>query len=131
MIINDSFGSWNEILFGVPQGSILGYLLFNIVICDMLYFMMNFEIANYADGSTPFSSKLDARSVFGELEISSSILSTWLKNNNTKANIDKSHLLLCGKNNLTANIDRYVLESEDNQVLLGITIDSKLSFNKH
>ena len=48
-----------------------------------------------------------------------------------RANTDKSHLLLSGKNNLTANIDGNVTESEDNQVLLGITIDSNLLFNKH
>ena len=48
-----------------------------------------------------------------------------------KANTDKSHLLLSSKNNLTANIDGNVMEPEDNQVLLDITIDSNLSFNKH
>ena len=52
--INDSFSSWSDILFGVPQGSILRYLLFNIFICDMFYFMGNFEIANYADDSNHF-----------------------------------------------------------------------------
>ena len=116
MKINNSFSSQSEILFGVPQGSILGPWLFNIFICDMFYFMANFEIASYVDGSTPFSVKLDGRSVVDELEISSSILFIWLKNNFMKANTDKSHLLLSGKNNLTANIDENVIESEGNQV---------------
>ena len=48
-----------------------------------------------------------------------------------KANTEKSHLLLSGSNRLTANIDGNVIESEDNQILFGITIDSNLSFNKH
>ena len=48
-----------------------------------------------------------------------------------KANTDKSHLLLSGNSNLTVNIDGNVIKSEGNQVLLGITIDSNLSFNKH
>ena len=84
----------------------------------MFYFMVNFEIANYADDSTPFSAKLDARSVIDELEVSSSILFVWLKNNYMNANTQKSSSVIWQKNNLTANIDGNVVESEDNQVLL-------------
>ena len=47
-----------------------------------------------------------------------------------KANTKKSHLL-SGSNMLITNIDGNDMESEDNQILLGITIDSNLSFNKH
>ena len=97
----------------------------------MFYFMEDYEIANYADDSTPFSTKPDHKSVVQELEVSSSILFTWLRNNYMKANTDKSHLLLSGNSNLTANIDGNVIESEGNQVLLGITVNSNLSFNKH
>ena len=97
----------------------------------MFYFLVNFEIANYADVSTPFSAKIDARSVIDELEVSSSILLIWLKNNYMNANTQKSSSVIWPKNNLTANIDGNVIESEVNQVLLGIIIDSNLSFNKH
>ena len=129
--IDDSYSSWSEILYGVPQGSILGPLLFNIFICDMFYFMEDFEIANYADDSTPFSAKINHELVVEELEVSSSVLFTWLRNNYMKANTHKSHLLLSGNIDLNANIDGNVIESEDSQVLLGITIDSNLSFNTH
>ena len=129
--INYSFSSLSETLFGVPQGSIIGPLLFNIFICDMFYFMEDYEIANYTDDSTPFSAKPGHKSVIQELQASSSILFTWFRNNYMKANTDKSHLLLSGNSNLTANIDGNVIESEGNQVLLGITIDSNLSFNMH
>ena len=59
-----------------------------------------FEIANYADDSTQFSPKLNHKSVVEELEISSSVLFTWIWNNYMKANTEKSHLLLFGSNKL-------------------------------
>ena len=127
--IKYSFSFWSEILFGGPEG--FEPLLFNIFTCDMFYFMEGFEIANYADDSTPISAKLDGRTVVNELKISYSILFTWLKNNYVKENTSRSHLLLSANNKLAANIDGTVIESEGNQVLLGIIIESNLSFNKH
>ena len=35
--VNSSYSSWEEILFGVHQGSKLGPLLFNIFLCDMFF----------------------------------------------------------------------------------------------
>ena len=129
--INDSYGSSSKILLGVPQKSILGPLLFNIFICDMFYLKEDFKIANCQDVSTPFSAKLNHKLVVEELEILSTVLLTWLRNTYMKVNTDKSHLLLSGSNKLTANIKGDIMESEDNQILFGITIDSNLSFNKH
>ena len=48
-----------------------------------------------------------------------------------KANTDKSHILLSGKNKQAANIDGHQIISEDEQVLLGVTIDSSLTFESH
>ena len=73
-------------LFGVPLGSILGPLLFNIFICNMIYFLEDFDIANYADDSTPYCARESAEFVVNNLEQSSTIPSEWLSNDYMKVN---------------------------------------------
>ena len=51
---NGSFSYFIVLLLGVPQGSILVPLLFNIYICDLFFFVEE-DVTSYADDRTPYS----------------------------------------------------------------------------
>ena len=51
--IDNTYSPWQDILYAVPQGSILGPLLFNIDLCDLFLIMNHEDIANHADDNTP------------------------------------------------------------------------------
>ena len=61
--LNATYRSWSEILFGIPQGSILGTLLLNIFLCDLFQFFPDADIVNYAGDNTPHSSNINLNKV--------------------------------------------------------------------
>ena len=50
--INATYSLWEEILFGVLQGSFLSPLIFNIFLCDQFWIMYQTDFASYADDNT-------------------------------------------------------------------------------
>ena len=72
--INSSYSCWEEILFGVSQGSILGPLLFNIFLCDSFYMMSD---TDFADVNTPYVSADIIDEVIKRLEAASVKLFKW------------------------------------------------------
>ena len=129
--VNDTYSSWKDIFYGVPQESILGPLLFNIHLCDLFYFLEGLDIASYADDTTIYTVNEKEESVISALETSSSLLFGWFNNNFMKANIGKSHLIMSCTEATTVMIDGLPIDSSKTEVLLGITIDQELKFDDH
>ena len=126
-----SYSSWEEILFGVPQGSILGPLLFNIFLCDMFFELSQTDFASYADDNTPYAEADNIDEVITILENDSIQLFKWFSDNQMKANKDKCHLVISNNEKVSMKIDNIELENTSSEKLLGITIDSKLNFKEH
>ena len=129
--VNDAYSSWKDIFCGVPQGSILGPLLFNIHLCDLFYFLEDLDIPSYADDTTIYTVSEKKESAIRALEASSSLLFGWFNNNFIKANSDKSHLTISCAEATTSVIDGLPIDSSKTEVLLRITIDYELKFDDH
>ena len=76
--INNSYSTWVEIVFGVPQRSILGPLLFNIFLTDLFFIANSMDIANYGDDNMPYATANDIDSLIALLEEASKSLFTGL-----------------------------------------------------
>ena len=111
--ISDTYSSWQEILSGVPQGSILGPLLFNIDICGLFFIIKDCDIANYADDNTPYLSRKNVEEVLNGLENVSSNLFQWFAENKLKGNATKCDLLISSGENVRVNIGTSQIRNSD------------------
>ena len=128
--IGSSVSKWLEILFGVPQGSILGPILFNIFINDLLSLIKECDICNFADGNTIYACDQDISVVLNRLNNDLKNALNWFKCNFMVANPAKFQVIFLGNkdSSLGLNIDGNYVVGADCVKLLGVTIDRKLSF---
>ena len=133
--INGILSSWSDIQKGVPQGSILGPLLFNVFINDIFYFVKKGTLYNYADDNTLSYGHPDFNVLTSVLESESNVLINWFKVNKMQANPDKFQVLAVGKKTFDKNmkicIQNSTLSCEETVKLLGIEIDYQLNFDIH
>ena len=77
--IGSSFSSWCYINAGVPQGSILGTLFFNIFINDLFFTATKSEVCNFADDNTLYSGHKNLKHVFSNLKYDLRNVLDWFK----------------------------------------------------
>ena len=130
--VNNSFSKWADIKSGIPQGSILGPLLFNIYLNDIFYFVKESNLTNYADDNTPYATETTVNSILNSIQNDTLILINWFNDNYFKMNVDKCHLLVTNhEKDVFANIDGHKIHGSKSVKLLGIHIDNKLDFSEH
>ena len=130
--LNNTYSEWIDILFGVPQGSILGPLLFNIFLCDLFLFFHDIPVANYADDINPYCTGLKISDVLIKLGNAAETLLQWFKDIRMKANPDKYHLLINNtKESFQTKIGHETVSSSKYEKLLGVKVDHELNFNEH
>ena len=118
---------------GVPQGSILGPILFNIAINELLTtFKLSFA---YADDTLLYC---EAATINDILHKSQSLLekaSEWYESHLLKLNIDKTQFCIFSNRNIKEyyhiNFHNTKVESQLSINVLGVTLDTNLSFQTH
>ena len=96
--IGDTFSNWADTRRGVPQGSVLGPMLFNIFINDLFQHVKYAKLNAYADGHQIYSSNLDPLALEECICQEVNVANQWYKNNGMIVNEEKHQALILGKN---------------------------------
>ena len=132
--VNSSYSDWYEIIRGVPQGSILGPLLFNLFINDLFLFLERTNICNFADDNTIYRCDSVLEIILEDLQHDMKILLNWFKINSMKPNPKKFQFMILGKGSrlpVILNINNIKIRESQKVILLGLTIDNCLTFKDH
>ena len=122
-----------KVTSGIPQGSVLGPLLF-IIYVNELPSLVSSRLAMFADDTKLYQERTtdeDLEAVQEDLRK----LEEWSEDWILPLNVNKCHHLYLSKNiprsKGTLNLNRAAMEVVDEEVDLGVTIDSKLSYHTH
>ena len=133
--ISNSRSPWAVLTKGVPQGSILGPLLFNIFMNDLFLFIEKCHLYNYADDNSLDSSSENLTDVLYNLRHDGRNAIEWFAKNGMQANPDKFHFMLFSptpsEQQALQLCDGTHLMSETEVTVLGVTIDDRLCFSQH
>ena len=127
------------ILHGVPQGSVLGPLLFTIYVNDMHRCIKNSTTFHFADDTNLLyipKKKLRNRNIVRLLNKDLKVLNNWLKANKISLNSSKTKLIVFRKKTtqipyIKVKLDGVRLLPTNSVKYLGVHIDENLSFDTH
>ena len=131
--IGNEHNEWLDISKGVPQGSILGPLIFNIFINDIFYFIQDGNLYNYADDNWVTVHHKELTTLQGILQNEVKLMVEWFEINAMQANPDKFQGMLLkgaitvGDFAITVEGTEIAFVSEINA--LGVCINDQLPFN--
>ena len=131
VVLGEHVSEWKNVLSGVPQGSVLGPLLFVIFINDLCINLNNIGKL-FADDTKVISVIKDQEDNI-KLQNDINILNSWTNNWLVKFNDKKCKVMHLGKNNqkFDYKINDYTLEKTQSEKDLGITITNDLNWKPH
>ena len=94
MLVNSVASIWRPVERGVPQGSILGLLLFCIFLPERLN---QCSVSLYADDTTLYHSSKDSTKLKNTLESAFDEVANWVGGNGLKMNIKKTQVMFLGR----------------------------------
>ncbi len=130
--------SSSPITCGVPQGSILGPLMFIIYINDLEELLDDSLLSLYADDTALYASSSSHIDLMLKLRVEVESVSEWLKANRLTANVAKTKYVIYGSHHNLRDSYDYNLDINGEKIervhsmeYLGVTLDDKLSFDEH
>ena len=123
---------------GVPQGSVLGPLLFILYINDLEEYLVDFRIGLYADDTALYYSGDTIEDIMLTLQDEMGTVGHWLRANKLSLNVKKTKFVIFGTRFKTSKLPRLSLsifgeEIEQVTVMkyLGVMLDNNLNFTDH